>query len=279
MTVHFRLFVLATVLGASAFAQPNKEEWEPLFNGKNLDGWVPKMAFHEVGDNFADTFRAVDGVIRVSYDKYPEFGSRFGHLFYRKKLSHFKLRMEYRFYGQQIKDGPNYAKLNSGVMFHSQAPETILKDQNWPISVEAQFLAGGRTTMNVCTPGTEIHRNGEMVKAHCTNSTSKKFTDDEWVAVVLEVNGSGKVVHRVGDQVVLEYEKPMIGGGVANGFDPKIKVDGTVLTEGYIGLQSESQPVEFRKIELLNLTGCMNPKAVNFKSYFVNRDDSSCKLK
>jgi hypothetical protein len=278
VTVHFRLFVLATV-GASAFAQPNKEEWEPLFNGKNLDGWVPKMAFHEVGDNFADTFRAVDGVIRVSYDKYPEFGSRFGHLFYRKKLSHFKLRMEYRFYGQQIKDGPNYAKLNSGVMFHSQAPETILKDQNWPISVEAQFLAGGRTTMNVCTPGTEIHRNGEMVKAHCTNSTSKKFTDDEWVAVVLEVNGSGKVVHRVGDQVVLEYEKPMIGGGVANGFDPKIKVDGTVLTEGYIGLQSESQPVEFRKIELLNLTGCMNPKAVNFKSYFVNRDDSSCKLK
>jgi hypothetical protein len=274
----FRILLLAASF-ASLFAQPNREEWESIFNGKNLDGWVPKMAFHEVGDNFADTFKATDGVIRVSYDKYPEFGSRFGHLFYRKKLSHFKLRLEYRFYGQQIKDGPNYAKLNSGVMFHSQAPETILKDQNWPISVEAQFLAGGRTTMNVCTPGTEIHRNGEMVKAHCTNSTSQKFKDDEWVAIELEVNGSGKVIHRVGNQVVLEYEKPMIGGGVANGFDPKIKVDGTVLTDGYIGLQSESQPVEFRKIELLNLTGCMNPKAANFKSYFVNRDDSTCKLK
>lgn len=272
-------FVLLSGLATIALvAQPNREVWEPIFNGKNLDGWVPKLAFHEVGDNFGDTFRVVeDGVLRVSYDKYPEFGSRFGHLFYRKRLSHFKLRLAYRFYGQQIKDGPSYAKLNSGVMFHSQAPETILKDQNWPISVEAQFLAGGRTTMNVCTPGTEIHQNGQMVKPHCLNSTSKRYADDEWVAVELEVNGSGTVSHRIGDQLVLEYERPMIGGGVATGFDPKLKKDGTLLTDGYIGLQSESQPVEFRRVELLNLTGCMNPKAKNYKSYFVNRDDASCK--
>jgi hypothetical protein len=271
------LFALAAAVAVAG--QPNREEWEPIFNGKNLNGWIPKLAFHEVGDNFADTFRVEDGAIRVSYDKYPEFGSKFGHLFYRKKLSHFKLRMEYRFYGQQIKDGPSYAKLNSGVMFHSQAPESILKDQNWPISVEAQFLAGGRTTMNVCTPGTEIHQNGQMVKAHCTNSTSKKYGDDEWVAIELEVNGAGAVRHKIGGSVVLEYERPMIGGGVAAGFDPKYKVDGTVLSEGYLGLQSESQPVEFRRIELLNLTGCMNPKAKNYKSYYVNRDDSTCRMK
>jgi hypothetical protein len=188
----------------------------------------------------------------------------------------FRLLVEYRFYGEQIKDGPRYAKLNSGVMFHSQAPETILKDQDWPISVEAQFLAGGRTTMNVCTPGTEIHRNGEMVKAHCTNSTSKVYGNDEWVTVELEVLGSEHVRHRIGGQVVLEYERPMIGGGVANGFDPAVKKDGTVLEEGYIGLQSESQPVEFRRVELLNLSGCMNPKAKNYKSYYVHRDEATC---
>lgn len=272
-----KLATLALTLTMVCFAQPNKEEWVSLFNGRNLDGWTAKIAHHEPGENFADTFRAVDGVIRVSYDKYPEFNSRFGHLFYKQKLSHFKLRLEYRFYGEQMKDGPSYAKLNSGVMFHSQGPETILKEQNWPVSVEAQFLAGGRTTMNVCTPGTEIHRNGQMVKAHCTNSTSRRPSNDEWVAVELEVNGAGVVRHRVEGQVVLEYEKPMIGGGTAEGFDPKYKVDGTVLTEGYIGLQSESQPVEFRNIQLLNLTGCMNPKAKNYKSYYVNRDDSACK--
>ena len=262
---------------ASVLAQTS-DPWEPIFNGKNLDGWVVKLAHHDLGDNFAETFRVENGVIRVSYDKYPEFGTRFGHLFYRKRLSHFKLRIEYRFVGEQIKDGPSYAKLNSGVMFHSQAPETILKEQNWPISVEAQFLAGGRTTMNVCTPGTEIFRNGEMVKAHCINSTSKAHSNDEWVTVELEVLGSGHVRHRIDGKVVLEYEKPMIGGGVAAGFDPAIKKDGMVLTDGYIGLQSESQPVEFRRVELLNLSGCMNPKAKNYKSYYVNRDDSTCLL-
>jgi Domain of Unknown Function (DUF1080) len=274
--------LLCTVTGAALLAQPapaDREDWEPIFNGKNLDGWVVKLAHHEVGDNFGDTFRVENGLLRVSYDRYPEFGARFGHLFYRKKLSHFRLRIEYHFFGEQIKDGPSYAKLNSGVMFHSQAPETILKDQNWPISVEAQFLAGGRTTMNVCTPGTEIHRKGEMVCAHCTNSTSKIYQGDEWVSIELEVLGSEHVRHRIGDQVVLEYERPMIGGGVATGFDPAIKKDGTELTAGYIGLQSESQPVEFRRVELLNLTGCMNPKAANFKSYHVNRDDSGCKLR
>lgn len=271
--------LLSVLVIAPLAASADREAWETIFKGRNLDGWVVKLAHHETGDNFGDTFRVENGVLRVVYDKYPEFGTRFGHLFYRRKLSHFRLRLEYRFFGEQMKDGPSYAKLNSGVMFHSQAPETILKEQNWPISVEAQFLAGGRTTMNVCTPGTEIHRDGQMVKAHCTNSTSRIPKNDEWVAVELEVLGAGRVRHRVGDQVVLEYERPMIGGGVADGFDPAIKKDGTPLTEGYIGLQSESQPVEFRKIELLNLTGCMDPKAVNFKSYFVNRDDSGCTYK
>jgi hypothetical protein len=273
-------FVTAFLLaGGVLLAQPapaDREEWEPIFNGKNLDGWVVKLAHHEVGDNFGDTFRVENGILRVSYDRYPEFGARFGHLFYRKKLSHFRLRIEYRFYGEQMKGGPGYARLNSGVMFHSQAPETIRKDQDWPISVEAQFLAGGRTTMNVCTPGTEIHRNGQMVKAHCTNSSSKAHPDNEWVSVELEVVGGERVRHRVDGEVVLEYERPMIGGGVASGYDPEIKKDGALLTEGYIGLQSESQPVEFRRVELLNLSGCMNPKATNYRTYYVHRDDAAC---
>jgi hypothetical protein len=269
-------FLLADGVLLAQPAPVDREEWEPIFNGKNLDGWVVKLAHHELGDNFGETFRVENGILRVSYDRYPEFGARFGHLFYRKKLSHFRLRIEYRFYGEQMKGGPGYARLNSGVMFHSQPPGTIRKDQDWPISVEAQFLAGGRTTMNVCTPGTEIHRNGQMVKAHCTNSSSKAYPDNEWVSVELEVLGGERVRHRVDGEVVLEYERPMIGGGVATGYDPEIKKDGTLLTEGYVGLQSESQPVEFRRVELLNLSGCMNPKAANYRPYYVHRDDAGC---
>jgi len=250
-------------------------EWQDLFNGRNLDGWVVKLAHHELGDNYADTFRVDNGVIRVAYDKYGDFGARFGHLFYDKKLSHYVLALEYRFVGEQVKGGPGYARLNSGVMVHSQAPGTILKDQDWPISVEAQFLAGGRTTMNVCTPGTEIFMKGAMVKAHCTNATSRIYGNDEWVAVEVEVLGSERVRHLIDRQIVLQYEKPTIGGGVATGFDPAIKKDGTILEDGYLGLQAESQPVEFRNIRLLNLSGCMNPASPAYRPYFVRRGECS----
>ena len=160
-----------------------------------------KFAHHELGDNYADTFRVENGVIRVMYDKYDDFGTRFGHLFYKKKLSHYVLALEYRFFGEQVKGGPSYAKLNSGVMVHSQAPETILKEQDWPISVEAQFLAGDRTTMNVCTPGTEIYMNGQMVKAHCTNSSSRKYGDEGWIAVEVEVLGGESIRHLIDGDV------------------------------------------------------------------------------
>jgi len=273
------LFILALL--AQATAPPDwrtapASDWQEIFNGRNLDGWVVKLAHHEVGDNYGETFRVENGLIRVMYDKYTEFGARFGHLFYKQKLSHYVVSVEYRFFGEQMKGGPGYARLNSGVMIHSQAPETILKDQDWPISVEAQLLAGNRTTMNVCTPGTEIFMHGEMVKAHCTNSTSKIYPDNDWVTVQVEVLGSERVRHLIDGQTVLEYEKPMIGGGVATGYDPAIKKDGTILDAGYIALQAESQPVEFRNVRLLNLSGCMDRSSPAYRAYFVHRDDSKC---
>ena len=152
----------ASADGPTDWRSAKPSDWQVIFNGRNLDGWVVKFAHHEVGDNYADTFRVENGAIRVMYDKYgDDFGARFGHLFYKEKLSYYVLALEYRFFGEQVKGGPSYARLNSGVMMHSQAPESILKDQDWPISVEAQFLAGNRTTMNVCTPGTEIFMNGD----------------------------------------------------------------------------------------------------------------------
>jgi len=270
------LFLLTQATPPADWRTAPASDWQALFNGRDLDGWVVKLAHHEVGDNYADTFRVENGAIRVMYDKYGDFGARFGHLFYKRGFSHYVLSLEYRFFGEQVKGGPGYAKLNSGVMVHSQAPETILKDQDWPISVEAQFLAGGRTTMNVCTPGTEIFMNGEMVKAHCTNSTSRIYGNDEWVSVEVEVLGSERVRHIIDGRTVLQYERPSIGGGVANGFDPAIKKDGTLLEAGYIGLQAESQPVEFRNVRLLDLSGCMKPESPAYRPWIVHRDDARC---
>ena len=280
--------VAAIVLAAAAClpAQTNadRKDWLQLFNGKNLDGWVPKFSGFELGVNYNDTFRVENGVFKVSYDKWADFGTppHFGHIFYKsQKFSHYIVAVEYRFAGEQVKGGPGWALRNNGVMLHCQAPETMGKDQDFPISVEAQLLGGAptgnRTTANMCSPGTEVFRNGEMVKSHCINSSSETDRGEQWVRVEIEVHGADKIVHRIDGKPVLEYEKVQIGGGNVIHFDAAVKKDGTPLAEGYISLQAESAPTEFRKVELLNLSGCMNPKAPNFKSYYTHRDDSQCK--
>jgi hypothetical protein len=275
--------VLILFTGVS-FAQndPNRKDWIPLFNGKDLDGWAVKITGYPLGENYARTFRVENGILKVSYDQYPEFGDHFGHIFYKKrKFSHFIVAAEYRFVGQQVKGGPDWAFRNNGIMFHSQAPETMGKDQDFPISIEAQLLGGRdtgeRSTANVCTPGTEIFRNGAMVKSHCFNSTSQTYRGDQWVRVEVEVHGSERVRHTIDGKTVLEYGNLQIGGGNVSHFDPDLKKDGAALGEGYIALQAESHPTEFRKVEVLNLSGCMNPKAANYKSYYVHRDDAQCK--
>jgi hypothetical protein len=59
--------------------------------------------------------------------------------------------------------------------------------------------------------------------------------------------------------------------------DPKVKVDGTPLAGGYIAIQAETAPIDFRKIELLNLEGCTDPKASNYKTYFVKSSPAMCR--
>jgi len=272
------------LLTAAAFAQndPDHKDWVQLFNGKNLDGWVPKITGYPPGENYGRTFRVENGVLKISYDQYSEFGNRFGHIFYRnRKFSHYIVAAEYRFTGEQVKGGPGWGLRNNGIMFHCQAPESMGRDQDFPISIEAQLLGGGptgeRSTANVCTPGTEIARHGEMVKTHCLNSTSQTYRGDQWVRVEIEVLGSERVRHMIEGKTVLEYGSLQIGGGNVTHFDPSIKKDGAPLGEGYIALQAESHPTEFRKVEVLNLSGCMKPEAANYKSYYVHRDDSQCR--
>jgi hypothetical protein len=276
---------VAIVLGSLAVtgqAPSDRRDWIQLFNGKTLDGWTPKIKGYPLGENHADTFRVVDGVMQASYDKYARFDDKFGHLFYRQKFSHYILAAEYRFVGNQVPGGPDWAIRNNGLMLHSQAPQTMGKDQDFPISVEVQLLGGlangkPRSTANVCTPGTQIFMNDVMVKGHCRNSKSDTYPGDVWVRVEVEVRGGERLIHRVEGQTVLEYEKPTIGGGEVSGFDPAVKVDGTLLTDGFIAIQGESHPTEFRKIELLNLSGCMDAKSPRYKSYYIHSDPSGCR--
>lgn len=265
-------------------AQKNagSQEWMQLFNGKDIKDWVVKIYHHEVGEDPANTFRVEDGMIKVRYDKYDSFNQQYGHLYYKQPFSYYHLKFEYRITGEWRKDAPSYTIRNSGVMFHSQDPKTILKEQDWPISVEFQLLSGlddgkARPTGNMCSPGTDVVYKGKIDPRHCIESSSKTYPVDEWIKGEIIVLGDSLVTHIVNGDTVLQYSKPQIGGGVANNYDPAIKKDGKLLSEGFIALQSEGQPVDFKNIEILNLEGCMDPKSGNYKSYYIKSNPSKCK--
>lgn len=265
MKTHLRNQMLLTfflVISACQFS-PEKskkddqsEAWISIFNGENLDGWIPKIAGDSAGVNTLNVFRVEDGILKVSYDQYnTTFNDRYGHLFYKHELSHYKLRVEYRFVGELLPDAKTFCYLNSGVMIHSQSPESMLIDQSWPVSLETQFLGSNDSvqncTANLCTPGTTVWYKGKFTTDHIIQSNSDYFYDDEWVTVEIVVRGSKSVTHIIAGDTVLHCTNPQIGGSLLPDNYPL--PEGTILDKGYIALQAEGQPIEFRKVELMIL--------------------------
>ncbi|WP_246008099.1 3-keto-disaccharide hydrolase [Chitinophaga lutea] len=254
---------LALICGIST-AQQSKNGWYQLFNGKDLKDWNVKIRGYDLDDNYGNTFRVKDGKLTVSYDQYTAFDEKYGHIFHKKKFSAYLLVMEYRFVGEQVKGGPGWAWRNSGAMIHGQPAATMGKDQDFPISIEVQLLGGretgNRTTANLCTPGTNVVMNNKLITAHCIDSKSQTYRGDVWVRAEILVLGDSIIKHIVEKDTVLVYEKPQIGGGSVSGHDPALKKDGQLLSEGSISLQSESHPVEYRKVEVFDLAPYMKDR-------------------
>lgn len=252
-----RMLVLGASLALVA-ANSTAAEWIQLFNGKNLDGWTMKIQGFEAGENFGNTFRVEEGVMKVAYDGYEKFDRRFGHIFYKEPFSHYIIRVEYRFVGEQAPEGPGWAIRNSGIMVHGQTPESMGKDQDFPVSIEVQLLGGNgkdeRTTSNLCTPGTNVVMDGQLIKKHCISSKSKTYHGEQWVTAEVEVRGSKIIKHIIDGDVVLQYTGPQLD---ERDLDAKKLIEKQggekLLSGGTISLQSESHPVEFRKVELKKL--------------------------
>lgn len=260
----------SNLVAAEAANNPDTEEWIELFNGKDLSNWSPKVRGYPLGENPFNTFRVENGIMEARYDQYTEFDKRFGHIFYKGgPFSHYKILVEYRFVGEQVKGGPAWAYRNNGIMYHTQDPKTMTVEQDFPGSMEYQLLGGNgkdpRTTGNLCTPGTHVVFNGKFTEDHIINSTSDTYHGDQWVTAELVVHGSEKAEHFINGKKVLEYTGLQWDDRTPNG-------------SGYIALQAESHPTDFRKVRLLNLEGCMDKKAKNYKSYFVKNNPKVCQF-
>ncbi len=229
-------------------------EWISLFNGENLDGWIVKIAGREAGDNYGNTFRVEGGVLKVAYDEYDSFDRQFGSLFTKEKFSNYRLRAECRFVGEQAPGGPEWGFHDSGIQLHSQPPGTMLKEQEFPISVEINLVgrAGelGRMTGNVCTPGTHIVMNGELFTGHCATTSSVSVEGDQWVTIEAEVRGSSSIKHFVNGEIVAEYSQPQLDESSTDAQNLISAGWSRAVSEGHISIQSNSHPIEFRKIEI-----------------------------
>ena len=293
---------LFSLLGLFFFApkelgqnNPDQEDWISLFNGKDLSAWDIKIADRPLNDNYLNTFQVEDGMLRIVYDEYENFDDKYGHMYYKKPFSYYKLRFDYRFVGDQTPGGEAWNVRNSGIMVHSQSAASNTFEQHFPVSIEVQLLGGlsddkVRTTANLCSPGTAVERFGVIDYSHCINSTSKTYHGDQWVNVEVVVMGEEYIAHLIDNDTVLRYEHPQIGGafiskalkgqdwesmGVSNK-EKWIAMEGERLSEGYIAVQAESHPIDFKNIELLDLCGCTDPKALNYKSYFIKSDNKAC---
>ena len=273
---------------------PEEENWLSLFNGKDLTGWTIKFAGSPLDSNYLNTFRVRDSMLSVDYSNYDSFENKYAHIYYEQPYSYYKLKFEYRFTGHQVPGGESWNVRNSGVMVHSQSAESNGYDQHFPVSIEVQLLGGlgegERTTGNLCTPGTAVVYQGEVDYTHCINSSSPTYHGNQWIAVEVLVKGGEEIIHIVEGDTVLRYTEPQVDKafisatyegedwaamGVAQPEEWMAKA-GQILTEGYIALQAESHPIDFRNIQLLDLCGCMDAKAKNYKSYFIQSDPKSC---
>ncbi len=252
----FLVFALSLFMACTP-AKPKNEGWIQLFNGKDLNDWNVKITGFPLNENFGNTFRVEDSLLKVRYDQYTQFDGHFGHIFYKNPYSHYKIRVEYRFVGEQCPGGAGWALRNSGIMIHGQSAESMELNQDFPVSIEVQLLGGNgtdeRSTLNLCTPGTNVVLNDSLWTVHCTNSTSKTYHGEQWVTVEVEVQGDSIIKHIIDGQTVLEYSKPQLDDRDPN-FQKLLPTDKNImLTKGSISLQAESHPIDFRKVELLNL--------------------------
>lgn len=241
------LMILLAGTACTTAQDPDEDPWTWLFDGASMEEWTPKIRGYAAGEDPQETFRLDPntGHIQVRYDRYDQFDETFGHLFHRNRYASYYLEMEYRFVGEQVSDGPGWAWRNSGIMFHSQSPESMELDQDFPDSIELQLLGTvpgqSRTNANLCTPGTHVMMGLEQITQHCTESVSRSYLDDEWVTVGLFVHADRWIEHHLEGESVLSYHTPHLD-------------DGTRLTGGYIAIQSESHPLDVRSVRIRPLT-------------------------
>ena len=247
-------FLLQSFYSDHPVEQKQVNKWVSLFNGKNLDNWTVKISGYKPGENFGNTFRVEDGILSTRYDMYDSFSNKFGALYYNKKFTNYRLKVEYRFVGNTTPGAPSWGYRDGGIQYHCQSPATVGLSQPFPVCLEYNLLGGNgkdeRPSGEICASGMYVQINGQRNSSYCTPPQVKRtFHGDQWVTAEIDVH-DGKITHFVNGEQIIQFENPRYDSANVNA--KQFIVNGNDLVkDGYISLQSNSHPMDFRKIEIM----------------------------
>ena len=185
-----------------------------------------------MGENFGNTLRVEDNILKIRYDAYgQDFNDRFGTVYFDKYLTNYRLKVEYRFVGETAPGAPTWGYRDSGIQFYGQPPASQKLDDAFPSGMFIEYMGERNTT--TCIPA----------------EVGRTFHGDQWVTAEIEVK-NGKITHYVNGVEILSYANPTYNP--ANETAKMLMDDeNTKVKGGYVSLQSNSHPIDFRKIELL----------------------------
>ncbi len=238
--------------------QPAEQEkdspgWTSLFNGDDLEGWTIRIVGRALNENFGNTFRVENGIMKIRYDQYDSFDQQFGAIHYNQPFTNYRLKVEYRFVGETAPGAPEWGFRDSGVQFHGQSPQSMKPDQPFPVCLEYNLHGGNgtdeRPNGQICVPGTTVEIAGARNTSFCTPPEVKRtFHGDQWVSLEIDVQDT-VMTHFVNGEKILTYSNPRYDAQHAYG-KTLIQNGNDRITSGYISLQSNSHPIDFRKIEI-----------------------------
>lgn len=256
--LHFPwLLILALGMSSCESGSPSESEetpqWVSLFNSQNLEGWIPRITGFPVGENADSTFRVVEGILKVRYDQYDNFEDRFGALHYEKPFSNYRLRVEYRFVGDTVAGAPLWGYRDSGIQYHAQSPQSMDATQPFPVSLEYNLHGGNgtdeRPVGQICANGILIDLDGKPAFSYCTSPTlSRTLHGDDWAIMEIDVR-EDTISHWINGEKILEFTNPRLNPD-HDLAATMIKDGQTAISSGYISLQSNSAPIDFRTIEI-----------------------------
>ncbi|MEO7309264.1 MAG: DUF1080 domain-containing protein [Chitinophagaceae bacterium] len=253
------LFLISTTLLCSSFILTRKEHgFATLFNGKNFDGWMIQLR-QEDPEMEKKVFTVDEGhVIHIFRDLEEGYGSKeninatHGMMWSTKKYSRYIFKFEYK-WGKKLFNNFIDFQYDAGFYYH------VGERKIWPKGIEYQvrydnvadlnhtgdFWASGDSTRFQWTMGTngrfalpkdggvEVPKKG---KEHLAALAPYNALNNKWNQCEIIVMGDKYAIHKLNGNVV-NYATNLS------------------LSEGYLGLQSETGEIYYKNIEIKELGG------------------------